>query len=207
MWLEGEGWRRIDPTSAVAPERIEDGIEATFRDEEGFLSDSPLSWLKFRQTLWLTEVRLQLQAISHYWDSWVVGYDPRTQIEFLSNFIDDVDTQKMGIALLVLFGFFLAIIAAIVLSKKSAKTLDPISLEYFRFCRLLEQQGLAREIGEGPRDYYGRIAAARPDLAARASMVTDTYVDLQYGHGGRDQLPTLKSAVNSFRLKAITANA
>src|SRR5690606_7640439 len=27
VWLEGEGWRMVDPTAAVAPSRIERGVE------------------------------------------------------------------------------------------------------------------------------------------------------------------------------------
>ena len=28
IWVEGQGWERVDPTAAVAPSRIEQGIEA-----------------------------------------------------------------------------------------------------------------------------------------------------------------------------------
>jgi hypothetical protein len=48
VWLPGQGWRRIDPTAAVAPERIERGIEASFAGSDllpgAFMRDSPLLW-------------------------------------------------------------------------------------------------------------------------------------------------------------------
>ena len=34
VWLPGSGWRRVDPTSAVAPERVERGLEASFAGSE-----------------------------------------------------------------------------------------------------------------------------------------------------------------------------
>ncbi len=66
VWLPGLGWYRVDPTSAVAPERIESGLESALFGEDTFLADVGLTWLKYRQTLWLTEIRLQLSAIGHY---------------------------------------------------------------------------------------------------------------------------------------------
>ncbi len=34
VWLEGHGWQRIDPTAAIAPERIERGLDAAISAEE-----------------------------------------------------------------------------------------------------------------------------------------------------------------------------
>jgi len=37
VWLKGEGWRRVDPTSYVAPSRVEGGLEAAVEYEGSFL--------------------------------------------------------------------------------------------------------------------------------------------------------------------------
>lgn len=206
VWIEGEGWRRVDPTSAVAPERIERGLAAALGDEQTFLEDSPLSWLKYRQTLWLTEIRLQLSAIGHYWDTWIVGYNPTMQLRFLGQFMGEVNIKKIGIALSVIFSSVLLLTALLLLRKRRATPLDPVSREYLAFCAALEKLGIGRKIGEGPIDYAERISSTRPDLDKAVREVTDIYVDLNYS-GRQDLQPDeLKRAVRAFRLRSMTAN-
>ena len=53
VWLEGKGWVRVDPTAAVSPDRIEWGLERAMAAEGGFLSDSPLSLVRYRSIAWL----------------------------------------------------------------------------------------------------------------------------------------------------------
>ena len=48
VWFGDGGWTRIDPTAAVAPSRIELGMEAALDGQPGFLSDSVLSAYRFR---------------------------------------------------------------------------------------------------------------------------------------------------------------
>lgn len=206
VWIEGEGWRRVDPTSAVAPERIENGLQAAIDDEQTFLQDSPLSWFKYSHTLWLTELRLQLSAIGHYWDTWVVGYNPTMQLRFLGQFMGDVNIKKIAIALFVIFGGVLLFTALLLLRKRKGTPLDSVSREYLTFCGLLHKLGIGRRIGEGPIDYAERIGSARPAISKAVREVTDIYVDLNYSERQDRQADELKRAVRAFRLRIMAAN-
>lgn len=206
VWIEGEGWRRVDPTSAVAPERIENGLQAAVEDEQTFLQDSPLSWLKYGHALWLTEIRLQLSAIGHYWDTWIVGYNPTMQLRFLGQFMGDVNIKKIGIALFVIFGGVLLFTALLLLKKRKAAPLDSVSREYLTFCGLLHKLGFGRRIGEGPIHYAERIGSARPAIYEAVREVIDIYVDLNYSARQDRQPDELKRAVRAFRLRLMTAN-
>jgi transglutaminase-like putative cysteine protease len=203
VWLEGRGWVRADPTNAVAPERIERGLEAAVEDEATFLADSPLS-LWGRQTLWLADLRLQLSAIGYYWDSWVVGYTPTAQAAFLSRYLGKVDRKRMGMIMLGLFFGLLGVIAFFILMKRPNRALAPPDREYLRFCMALEKQGIARRIGEGPLDYADRVTRQRPDLRGPVSEVTGLYVHLNYGVADEPvDVGRLVRAVRSFRLRAL----
>ncbi|MDP6264854.1 MAG: DUF3488 and transglutaminase-like domain-containing protein, partial [Pseudomonadales bacterium] len=206
VWIEGEGWRRVDPTSVVAPERIEDGLQAAVDDEQSFLEDSPLSWFKYSQTLWLTELRLQLSAIGHYWDAWIVGYNPTMQVRFLGQFMGEVNIKKIGITLFVTFGSVLLCIALLLLKKRKATPLDSVSREYLAFCGLMEKLGFGRQIGEGPIHYAERIGSHRPEMYKAVREVTDIYVDLNYSGRQDPQSDELKRAVRAFRLRLMAAN-
>ena len=153
VWLEGIGWMRVDPTAIVAPDRIDGGLELAVAGENTFLSDVILWWLKYGKTLWLTEIRLQLSAIAHYWDSWVVGYTPDMQVSILSRYLGDVDRKKIGMIMLSTFFSLLAVIGFLVLRKKATTPLSAVDKEYLKFCQMLSKLGLARNLGEGPIDY------------------------------------------------------
>src|SRR5690606_23325885 len=73
VWLEGRGWVRVDPTAAVAPQRIERGIESAVRPGE-FLAQAPFSARRYRDVAWLNQLRLQLDQVNYQWTRWVVNY-------------------------------------------------------------------------------------------------------------------------------------
>ncbi len=199
VWYEGRGWVRVDPTQMVSPERIQRGLESAVADEDTFLANSPLSWLKYRQLLWLQELRQQLGAIGHYWDNWVVGYNARSQLVFLSKYLEKVDASRLGMLMLTVFFGLLGIVALLVLRTRNKRVLTGVDQQYLRFCQLLSKQGLVRYHGEGPRDYSRRISRERPDLALVIQRVTQEFIRLNYEVGSPNVSPALKNSINAFR--------
>ena len=72
VWLGGRGWLRVDPTGAVAPERIERGAPRNMGAiTEGFATgDGPSLWHR---------LRLRIDGIAHGWNQWVLNYDDQRQ--------------------------------------------------------------------------------------------------------------------------------
>jgi hypothetical protein len=66
---------------------------------------------------------------------------------------------------------------------------------WLQFCRRLARAGLARRPDEGPRDFAGRVATARPALAGQVNAITELYIALRYGR------PPQHSAIESARLQ------
>ncbi|WP_287420112.1 DUF4129 domain-containing protein, partial [Reinekea sp.] len=183
----------------VSPERIQRGLESAVADEDTFLANSPLSWLKYRQLLWLQELRQQLGAIGHYWDNWVVGYNARSQLVFLSKYLEKVDASRLGMLMLTVFFGLLGIVALFVLRTRNKRVLTGVDQQYLRFCQLLSKQGLVRYHGEGPWDYSRRISRERPDLALVIQRVTQEFIRLNYEVGSPNVSPALKNSINAFR--------
>lgn len=202
VWIENEGWVRVDPTSVVAPERIQRGLESAVEDEATFLADVGLSFMKFRSTLWITELRLQISALNHYWDSWVVGYTPTVQMSLINQYLGDVDRKTLGIILLSSFFGILALVGAFLFLKRSQHRLGPVEREYLRYCRHLARQDLPRRIGEGPLDYARRAAAARPDLRDDIMAVTDAYVKANYVEDSPVAADALRLAIRKLKVGA-----
>ncbi len=202
VWIDGEGWRRVDPTSIVAPERINQGLESAVSDEDTFLADVPLSFMKIN-ALWFIELRLQMSAISHYWEAWVVGYTPSVQMNLLTEYFGDLDRKRMGMILLGAFFGLFAIIGFILLLKRTHAKLAPVEQEYLAYCRFLERLELPRHKGEGPLDYAARVSEARPDLEPAVRAVTNAYVKANYIDNTPGEAVFLKKAVRRLRLAAV----
>lgn len=206
IWLEGQGWVRVDPTGAVAPERTQRGLEAAVQEEETFLANSPLSLFKYRQLLWLTELRLQIDAIGHYWDTWVVGYTPEMQTGLLGRFLDDVSAKRLGTLMLASFFAILFVIALFILAKRTTTPLSATENEYLKFCRVMARRGSPRKRGEGPLDYRDRLIAEQPQMEAEIKSITDEYIALNYRGEVRNE-SGLKRAVRGLWFRSLTTQS
>ncbi len=72
VWLPGEGWVRVDPTAAVAPERISQGSEISLQQQPAFMDDATFSLMRFRNSFLLNELRLRLEMADYAWSRFVL---------------------------------------------------------------------------------------------------------------------------------------
>jgi transglutaminase-like putative cysteine protease len=195
VWIEGEGWVRVDPTAAVSPSRIQRGIASALP------AGDPLPVMMRAQYDWLRQFRHTWDAAANAWNQWVLGFDERRQRDLLRRVgMATPSWQAMGAALLVGTGAVLLAFTATMLWRLRARPADPAQRAYARFCGRLARRGLARRAAEGPRDFARRVSAARPDLAAAVAAISRLYVELRYG-GAHDPraLDRLKTLVAAFR--------
>lgn len=79
VWLPGQGWTRVDPTAAVAPDRVE---------RPRRLLNTPVGQAGPLATMapdWVRQARAAMDAARHRWNMWVQGYDRQKQFELLKN--------------------------------------------------------------------------------------------------------------------------
>ncbi|MDE2088925.1 MAG: DUF3488 domain-containing transglutaminase family protein [Gammaproteobacteria bacterium] len=200
VWLKRRGWVRVDPTAAVAPQRIDEGIDvADIAPAGGAVRfDVP-------QAAWLARAwrhtRLAWDAANYGWDRWVLAYGPRRQLALLARLgLGAPPWQVMALGLLIGTGALLLATGLLMLRRRPARVNDPAAAAYRRFCSKLARRGLRRAPGEGPLDFERRIADLRPDLAAPGRAIIRLYVALRYGaHAPRDALSRLRRQVRAFR--------
>ena len=71
VWIEGRGWMRVDPTSAIAPTRVQAGLAGSLAASSRFAA----AW---RQPFsWLSDARLQLDALRQLWRERILRFDQR----------------------------------------------------------------------------------------------------------------------------------
>jgi transglutaminase-like putative cysteine protease len=195
VWLKNSGWMRIDPTAAVAPERVEQGIDSALageRDSEKFRlfhSDALAAILQRMSYSW--------DAVNNVWNQWVLGYGATLQSEFLSGL--GIKSWK-GMTVWLMIGLGIIIFGVAVLMLVSVRgNHDPVLREYLRFCNKLGRRGIQREAAEGPVDFATRVSALRPDLADQINIISKLYTALRYGdHFTLPRLRRLRHRVSAF---------
>ncbi len=196
VWLQGRGWVRVDPTAAVAPERIEWGLEEAMQGEGTFLADSPLSPMHYRGLPLVNLLRLRYDALTYRWQSWVVGFDNERQIELLHDFFGEISARVFITILLGSWALVVIPVAFSLLRRRDTHEPNPLDKDYLLFCRQVAKLGVVREKGESPGAFGRRAAAALPEFAAQLGQITGMYNELAYGYTASEAPP--ESAVQEF---------
>ncbi|SOZ18997.1 putative protease, Transglutaminase motif [Cupriavidus taiwanensis] len=170
VWLDGRGWVRVDPTSAVAPSRIEQGLDAVVGNEAA-------DWRPSRQPAWLKDLRWAYEGMVYTWQRWVLQYDHARQQRLLQALGTSAGAGPLLAAVLGM----LCLLALVPLWRRRAPA-DPVGAAYARFCAVLARHGCARAPAEGPQDFAARASAQLPRAGAAIAAVSAAYVSLRYGN-------------------------
>ena len=174
-WREGRGWVRLDPTAAVAPERIEQGIERMLAGGEG---TAAMSWRFSPVASW---IRLRWDGLNYAWQRRVVQFD-REQQGVLWRSLWPGRAASGPLLLLLTGGALSLLLAAVGLSGAARRGgRDPAARLYERACRRLARLGLERQPGETPGDFCRRAVQARPALRNLMTRITLIFERLSYG--------------------------
>lgn len=176
VWLPQRGWVRVDPTAAVAPERILDTLED--RLPEGGDLNLQQRWLQAGQLGdWLRRG----------WNDLVLSFDARRQQQLLQPLgLDDLGPGQL------LAGFVAAAVLALGwmawLLARGERERDPLLRAWHRLGRRYARLGLAREAHEPALAWAQRVHAQRPDPGLIA--LSQRFVEARYA-GTRTELAPL----------------
>ncbi|MEM1189881.1 MAG: DUF3488 and transglutaminase-like domain-containing protein [Pseudomonadota bacterium] len=181
VWIEGEGWVRVDPTAAVAPDRILYGLERAVADEGSFLADSPLSPLRFRGVDWINGLRLRYDALTYRWQSWVTGFDGDAQLDLLRGVFGEFSASRSMAVLLGVGVGTMSLVSLLLLRGRRAAPRPVLETEMERFARRLHSRGLERRPGETTAQLAARAVQRWPGHAPRISRLYGRLEAAVYG--------------------------
>lgn len=194
VWMgPTEGWVRVDPTASVSPLRVEQGIGAALPATElpPALARLSLPWLQALRHAW--------EMLDNGWNQWVLGYGQAQQLALLARFAPSLADIRWLAPATVLAGMIgLGLLAWFYRRGPKGRAGDPAARAWREVERRLGRLGLGPRVGEGPRHYMDRIAAARPDLAAKMEKIGGLYLAVRYD-GRSDALGLLKREAARFR--------
>lgn len=177
VWIDGRGWQRVDPTSVIAPARVQPGLG----DVAG--ADEPAVGPWRHGTPWLADLRLRLDAMQQLWRERILLFDQDSQtrvLEWLN--IPEPDGQKLVMVLAAALALVLVWLTWTVRRETEPPRKDPVIRAYARLCAKLAAVGIPRLSHEGAEDYAIRVAQRRPDLGPAVGALCRDYSDLRYAN-------------------------
>jgi hypothetical protein len=176
VWLDGQGWMRVDPTAVVAPERLQRGVY------DMLSSSLPATSTYLHNTRWLNRLSLLWDGVNQWWQERVVEFNLRAQFDLLRDLgIESPRWEHLGWAFALGMTAWIAWVALTLRRGVARVKPDRIGRAWLRATRKLARVAPPRAASEGPFDYADRIAAARPDLAAPVKALAAQYARLRFG--------------------------
>ncbi len=165
VWLENIGWIRIDPTAAVAPERVFETVE----DLPGI---SGINSLRGASDIgdWLR----------NQWNDVVLGFNATRQSMLLRPFgIEQADARQLGVAFTVLLGIAIALTLWL-LWRPAPQAADTLERAWRQFVRRLHRAGVKKRDDEPALSFGERAAKERPHEAQDLITLSRGYVRQRY---------------------------
>lgn len=159
-WLPDKGWQRFDPTAAIAPERVNQGLEAALSASDRN-SLSAFTHARLNNTLFSARILHLFESIEHRWNLTVVGFDSEDQTDLLKKLLGDI--TPLRIAFLLFAGIFVsfALVGLSILFKQPHKSEHPAVRLLKNFTRHIHKYGHIRSKKESPMSFIQRICIER----------------------------------------------
>ncbi len=192
VWFEGEGWVRVDPTAAVSPSRIEQGLEESLG-----LDDRELVTGFFKGDIFAA-MQLQIDALSFTWHRWVLSYDTDSQASLFKKLLGGAEGWRVAF-------FFVGFVSAVLLlyylwfTLKGRVEHDYLEQEVFsQFLKTLKKAGYSPRKGETENQFSRRVSENRPEWSSQITSIATLYSEIAYSEN-RDLIPNLRLQIADFK--------
>ena len=194
VWLHERGWVRVDPTAAISPTRVQSGLSAALPD------NIALPFMARNPPQWLSDLRLNWDALAYHWNQWVLGYDAERQFAFLTRLgMESISAMKMALSMLGGTALLIGLFMLYMLRRMAARNTDVAQQLYLKFCRKLARAGVTRAAHEGAQDFAQRAMRALPRHTDSIRNITAQYLALRYSPAGDGQKTARDSRINALR--------
>jgi len=195
VWLQGEGWVRVDPTGAVFPGRI-GSIQRLQAPAAGFAGAFAGALGNLNPTL-IAQLRATWEAVNNVWNQWVLDYTQGRQLDllralgFASPSWQDLATVLLGVVVVVsLLGALWAL--------WERQQHDPWLRLLRRARQRLSRLGIASDDRTPPRELARRAAVQLGDGPVTQALA-DWLLRLEAQRYARDSDTTLPQLRREFR--------
>ena len=190
VWLDGLGWYRVDPTAAVAPERIDIGASDAAFEAFG------RAWGLTAPSRLLHRAKLAWDALDAKWNELVLGYGPDAQNSFMKWLgMNNPTWRKMMLTLIALVGGLVMLISVLLMLRYRPPSKDSAALLYQQF---VKKTGLEPHTGETALVFAARIGKTGQFPEQTVDEITEAYLDARYGRNNATAFERLRTAVRAM---------
>lgn len=177
VFINEKGWIRVDPTAAVSPARIREGLEEAL-PEAAFDLALGINTKSAFADLWLN-ARDIVDAVNYQWNHWVVSYGPERQKDFFKLLgFKDIGWQALLILLSILLALIMLTIAWVIL-KNTSRRKEPVQIYYEKLLKKLKKLGIEKHAHEGPKDFAMRLSI-KPEIKDELNKLIQLYISIRY---------------------------
>jgi protein-glutamine gamma-glutamyltransferase len=196
VWLQNRGWVRVDPTAAIASDRVEKGLNVVSDDST---QDTVLK-MSSKTVDWLVDVRQRWDAVNTFWKERIVNFNSDEQRALLDKLgFHDANLRTMATGLLIAFvGFFLGLTSWLAWKYRPTAIAPEVKL-WRALTAKLAQRGVLYQAHEGPVDYLHRAMQQLPAHQSLLGEICSRYVALRYEPAAaQDQLRQLRALIRKL---------
>ena len=171
VWLDGQGWVRVDPTAFVAPERVEQGMDSLIQARGATMfGDGAGAQISYQQYQMLQTLRRLSDQASYYWQKDVVGYDQDKQADSLLKWFN-IRSIMQQITWLAVSAISVMAILVFVIWQRRRKRWHPADLPLAQLSKRIAKadKSLARDDSEGQLAWLARLASVIDDDSGQNS--------------------------------------
>ena len=201
VWFEGEGWVRIDPTAAVAPERISEDARTQFDLLE---RDGEASWL--------TGLRERTDLFGHWWNRAVVEFNALRQRQMLQALGAPPDARWLVVLLVI--AAFASLALALFWLGRTRRHQDPVLRQWLRFKARLQGAGIKISPATAPQALIQRALHGFPDQADAIRRIGALFIESRYATGtlvcardARGAASTMRQTLRGFKPRGLPASS
>ena len=178
-WLGEQGWVRFDPTSVVAPARLEFGLQRALEESGETLDGSAFDGIyqadSFRQ------IRRFFANLDYLWSRWVLGFDASAQRELFNKLLGDLSATKLAILFVSVLTLIAVLLALYFLPAWRRERLPEHQRLYLKGVQTVAAYtGVPRQT-QPPKRYYEGVQQQLPDKARHSfNRLTQAFIDASY---------------------------
>ncbi len=193
VWVKGSGWTRIDPTAAVAPERVERGSVGSLAQRRYLLDFA-----------WFRNARNTFDLAQRAWNTWVVAFDAAKQSRLFSGLgWGFFDAARLVIAMITAILITIAsgyLLLPLMRKLRNSRQQDPLLRLWQKFRIKLDKAGVKTRRSMGPRELAclagGQLKYAEDGI----NRITELYIRCRYSQAGCSE-SELAKLIKDFHLR------
>ena len=189
VWLENEGWVRVDPTAAVAPNRIDQGSRSVIQ-----------SGRLIQDANWLMALRNQYDRVQHLWNRWVLGFDANRQQQFLQRLgLPELSATGIGLLMIAVIALLLLPLTWLLFRTPNGAGSSRAEIAWQKVLKRMRRLGLPKQPAETPEEFATRVSGQLAQGSSELPRLSRLFSRLHYGQPSETPLKQFEEAAARFQ--------